>query len=208
MTIRLNQETLLQGVEYLVAKDKHLNAIVSDIGPPPLWGREEGFPALIYTILEQQVSLASARATYNKLLNKVSPLTPDRFLKLSDSALRTLGFSRQKTRYCRIVARAIIDGELDLSMFSVMDDSRVKKKLMSLTGIGHWTADIYLLQSLGRPDIWPSGDLALAQAVKEVYGGKKRPSTEELEFLGLKWKPWRAVAARILWHYYLSDKDF
>lgn len=184
-----------------------MRRVVSNFGPPQFWQREEGFSTLIYIILEQQVSIASAKAVYKKLLDKAAPLTPDKFLTLSDQQLRQVGFSRQKTNYGRILAEAVVDGEIDLPGLPDLDDTRAKRKLMKLKGIGSWTADIYLLTALGRPDVWPNGDLALVLAVRKLKDLPSRPTPGELESISLKWKPWRAVAARILWHYYLSERN-
>jgi DNA-3-methyladenine glycosylase II len=169
-----------------------------------MWARESGFSTLLHIILEQQVSLASAKAAHSKLLEVASPLTPRRFLKLDDPTLKAVGFSRQKTAYGRNLARSIVEGVLDLDALSSMDDPAVRSELVKIKGIGRWTADIYLLMVLRRPDIWPTGDLALSVAAQKVKRLKSRPTSEELEKISVAWKPWRAVAARILWHYYLS----
>jgi len=206
MTVRLNKKSLIQAVEYLKVRDRQLKLAVSKFGPPPLWKREEGFKTLIYIILEQQVSLASAKAAYDKLLKKIGSITSVNFLKLSDVELKLIGFSRQKTSYGRNLADAIITERLNLTELSDLDDAQAKEQLMNIKGIGPWTADIYLMMALGRPDIWPNGDIALASAVQKLKGIASRPSFEELNSMSLKWKPWRAVAARILWHYYLSER--
>ena len=204
MCIRLTNHTLLKAVDMLQHKDRLLKRIVSSYGPPPLWERKEGFATLIRIILEQQVSLASAKAAFDKLLKKTARLTPENFLALSDSELKSVGFSRQKTSYGRHLAQAIAEGNLDLAKLSTLDDVQVKKQLIAIKGIGPWTADIYLLMALGRPDVWPKGDIALAAAVQDLMGEATRPTPEALSEISRKWKPWRGVAARILWHYYLS----
>ena len=206
MIVRLNEKSLIKAVEYLEKRDRLLKLVVSKFGPPPLWEREEGFETLLYIILEQQVSLASAKAAYEKLLKKIRSITPANFLKLSDAELKLIGFSRQKTSYGRNLAEAIIAERLNLTELSDLNDAEAKKQLMNIKGIGPWTSDIYLLMALGRPDIWPNGDIALASAIHKLKGVASRPSFEELNRMSLKWKPWRAVAARILWHYYLSDR--
>ncbi|MBD3853138.1 MAG: DNA-3-methyladenine glycosylase 2 family protein, partial [Acidobacteria bacterium] len=170
------------------------------IGPPPLWNREPGFPTLIHIILEQQVSLASARAAFDKLSDAIAPLDPESFLTLDDADLKAIGFSGQKGRYCRILARAVLDGSLDLGAMTQLDNDKVRGELTAITGIGPWTADIYLLMVLLRPDVWPPGDLALAVAVQDVKGLDHRPMPEELQEIAEDWSPWRSVAARILWH--------
>jgi len=201
----LTDVTLPQAVAALAGGDPRLARIVADYGPPPMWAREPGFPTLLLTILEQQVSLASARAAYVKLLAVAGPLTPERFLELDDAELRTAGFSRQKTRYGRELASAIASGQLDLDGLQALDDETARAALTRIKGIGGWTADIYLLLALRRPDIWPVGDLALARAVQRVTELPAAPTPDQMEAVGAIWRPWRAVAARLLWHYYLSN---
>jgi DNA-3-methyladenine glycosylase II len=201
----LNERSLARAVRYLAGRDPALAKIVNNLGPPPLWAREQGFHTLIHIILEQQVSLSSARAAYDRLLAVAHPLNPERFLQLGDVELKSIGFSRQKTAYGRNLARSIIQGELNIEALAAMDDALVRAELTRIKGIGNWTADIYLLMVLGRRDIWPRGDLALAVAIESVKGLGHRPTPEEVEALGVDWQPWRAVAARILWHYYLSN---
>jgi DNA-3-methyladenine glycosylase II len=202
--ISLSPQTYALGLQELSARDPMLAEIRDRFGEPPMWERPQGFSTLVHIILEQQVSLASAKAAFNKLLDVASPLTPQRLLELDDPTLKAAGFSRQKTSYVRDLAHAIRDGRLELSRLETMNSEQVRVELMKIKGIGHWTADIYLLMCLLRVDIWPRGDLALAAAVQEVLGLESRPSYDELEIIALKWKPWRAVAARFFWHYYLS----
>ena len=171
-----------------------------------MWARKAGFPTLIHIILEQQVSLASARAAFDRLQASVSPLTPRRFLKLDDAALKAIGFSRQKMHYARGLALSIVAGRLKIGALGAMEGAAVKAELIKIKGIGSWTADIYLLMALRRPDVWPKGDLALAVAVQGVKRLRSLPTEDELAALSESWKPWRAVAARILWHYYLSQR--
>ena len=204
-TIR-NEHVFAQGVRVLSVRDAHLAEVVKKYGQPPLWVREPGFPTLVYIILEQQVSLASARAAYNRLLQSVKPLTPRRFLKLTDAELLRIGFSRQKTLYTRLLADEVASRRLDLKKLHVSQDQDVHNRLTALKGIGNWTADIYLLSALRRPDIWPISDLALAIAVQEVKRLRKRPSPEKLEKLSQPWRPYRAVAARLFWHAYLCKR--
>ena len=162
------------------------------------------FPTLVYIILEQQVSLASARAAFNRLAQAISPITPQAFLELDDATLKTIGFSRQKTGYGRILARAVLEGELDLAALEHMQEDQVRAELTRIKGIGRWTADIYLMEALLHPDIWPSGDLALAIAVQRVKKLSALPGKMELESIGESYRPWRAIAARMFWHHYLS----
>ena len=200
----LTERTLVQAVRSLAHLDSDLAKIAADLGPPPIWARQQGFQTLMLIILEQQVSLLSARAAFDRLLSIAIPLTPERFLRLSDSELKSIGFSQQKTLYGRSLAHAIIQRDLDVAALNSMDDECVRSELMKIKGIGRWTSDIYLLMALRRPDVWPRGDLALALAVQQVKSLKQRPTEEELTHISSEWKPWRSVAARLLWHKYLS----
>jgi DNA-3-methyladenine glycosylase II len=202
----LTREGLLAAVQELAAHDADLAGIVARHGPPPLWDREPGFPTLLHIVLEQQVSLASARAAFDRLLLAADPLTPSRFLELSGAELLGIGFSRQKARYGRTLAQAIETGALDLDALATLDDDAVHRALQTIPGIGPWTSTIYLLMVLGRPDVWPAGDMALAAAVAEVKGLDHRPDAAEMTALGMAWRPWRSVAARLFWHDYLARR--
>ena len=205
MTKRLAQKALLQGVTELSGVDKGLARAVEQHGPPPMWGRKAGFPALIKIILEQQVSLASAAAIFRKLQSTVTDVCPDQIKALSIEGLRDLGFTKQKADYCEGLADIILSGELKLEELKGMDDESAHNMLIAVKGIGPWTANIYLLMALRRPDIWPDGDLALAESARRIRKMKERPSYERLNTMAQKWRPWRSVAARILWHAYLSE---
>jgi DNA-3-methyladenine glycosylase II len=204
--ILLSEELFTQATRDLAQRDADLAAVLEKYGTPPLWVRDPGFPTLVYIILEQQVSLASARAAYQRLQQAVTPLTPRRFLKLTDGELKRIGFSRQKTRYTRLLAEAIRRRQFALHKLHELEDEHAREQLVALKGIGQWTADIYLLSALRRPDIWPVGDLALATAVQEVKRLRKRPSPEKLEKMSAPWRPFRAVAARLFWHAYLCKR--
>jgi DNA-3-methyladenine glycosylase II len=203
--IALDEGTLRAALTELAARDPALGGVVERFGPPPLWAREPGFPTLVLLILEQQVSLASARAAYDRLLAMTGdPPTPAGLLALTDGELLAAGFSRQKARYARALAAAVASGSLDVHRLAALDDDAVDAALTALPGIGPWTATIYRLMVLGRPDAWPIHDIALAQAYAELHGLEVRPRAEEMTALADGWRPWRAVAARVLWHYYLS----
>lgn len=202
--LSLTEASLHDAVAELSRRDPDLGAVVARYGPPPLWAREPGFPTLVLLILEQQVSLASARAAYNRLEAATGTVTPANFLALDDGELRTAGFSRQKAGYARALAEAMLGGAFDPDSLPDLDDDGVRRALTALKGIGPWTAEIYLLMVLRRPDAWPAGDLALATAAQQVKGLAARPSPAELVELAEAWRPWRAAAARILWHHYLS----
>jgi DNA-3-methyladenine glycosylase II len=203
---RLDEQTLKSAAVALGARDARLHAVLAAFGPPPLWARDPGFPTLLQIILEQQVSLASARAAFDRLCAAANPLTPERFLDFDDADLKSMGFSRQKARYGRELSRAIQSGALDLEAVTYMEDEAARAALTAVTGIGRWTADIYLLMALGRPDVWPVGDLALEVAAQRVLGLADKPSRGALAEIAEGWRPHRAVAARILWHAYLSER--
>jgi DNA-3-methyladenine glycosylase II len=202
----LDERFFAQAARELSERDAHLAGVIKEYGLPPLWSREPGFPTLVYIILEQQVSLASARALYSRLQDAVRPLTPGRFLKLTEAQMRALGFSRQKAHYTRLLAEVIGRKQFALHELHELEDARAREQLTALKGIGPWTADIYLLSALRRPDIWPIGDLALATAVQEVKRLRRRSSPEKLEAMSAPWRPWRAVAARLFWHAYLCKR--
>ncbi|MBT3337989.1 MAG: DNA-3-methyladenine glycosylase 2 family protein [Anaerolineae bacterium] len=201
----INHETLSVGVLYLTEIDLDLKKVVDNLGNPPLWPRKPGFPTLVHIILEQQVSLASAKAAFEKLNKAATELTPERMLAFSDIELRAFGFSRQKAKYCRELSQAIINGQLDLDKLKNYDNSKAQSELMKIKGIGPWTASIYLLMALLRSDIWPPGDIALEKAIQKIKNLPEKPNRERADEIARQWKPWRAVAARILWHYYLSS---
>jgi DNA-3-methyladenine glycosylase II len=203
----LTEESLRIAARDLGKRDRDLARVLDRLGPPPLWAREPGFPTLVRIILEQQVSLASARAAFDKLSEELSPLEPAPFLTLDDRTLKGIGFSGQKGRYCRELARAVLGGSLDIDSLSSLPDEQVRGELVTITGIGRWTADIYLLMALGRPDVWPRGDLALLKSLQEIKALKAPPSPEEFQSQGEPWRPWRSVAARILWSHYLHPPD-
>jgi DNA-3-methyladenine glycosylase II len=200
----LTHRSLVNAVKELAKADPALAASVKRYGTPPLWAREPSYATLIHLILEQQVSLASARAAFDRLDATLGgSISPRGFLTLSDSELRTIGFSRQKAGYARDLAIAISDG-FDLDGLAHRSDDEVRASLMRLRGIGRWTADIYLIMCLRRPDVWPHGDQALATAGGELLELPIQPSFDELELRARSWRPHRATAARILWHHYLS----
>ena len=201
---RLTELNLAQAVEWLGTKDARLGQVVQKYGGPPLWARTPNFATLVHIILEQQVSLASAKACFDKLQNRLGQVDPKGLLALTDSELLELGFSRQKTRYIRILAQSIVAHQLVLDDMEKQTDETVFTTLTALTGIGPWTANIFLLMGLGRPDIWPGGDLALVIALQELFGLSRRPDAQQFNEIGEGFRPYRSVAARILWHYYLS----
>ena len=202
----LTTRTLPLAVAALARRDRDLARIVETHGAPPLWARRPGFATLVRIILEQQVSLASADAAYTRLVKALGRVTPRRFLTLDHRRLKRIGFSRQKTTYGRGLARAVVEGTVDLRRLETLDDAGVRAELVQLKGIGPWTADIYALMALRRPDIWPPGDLALLESLRAVKRRRAIPSDDQAARLAERWRPWRAVAARLLWHRYLRTR--
>jgi len=200
----LNNDLFLTAVGFLANKDYLFGRIVETHGIPKIKYRKPGFATLLYIILEQQVSLASAAAVYRKLLNDSGKIIPERILSYSDKELKNFGFSRQKSEYARLLAQSVLIKSLKLNSLSKLNDDEVRKILMKQKGIGKWTSDIYLLFALKRPDIWPRYDLALISTIKELKKMRKTPDENKLDRLADHWKPWRSVAARLLWHHYLS----
>jgi DNA-3-methyladenine glycosylase II len=202
----LTKESFDRSLLLLVRRDPDLARIVADWGPPPMWVRPPGFPTLLLIILEQQVSLASARAAFMRLRATIGRVTPRRLLTLDDATLKRIGFSRQKTAYARHLAGAIVARRFRPAALEGLSDAEARAALIQLKGIGPWSADIFLLMALRRPDVWPRDDLALAVAAQRVKRLVSRPTPDELDDLAAPWRPWRAVAARLLWHHYLSSR--
>ena len=193
-----------RGLDALSRSDADLARIVGEAGPPPLELREAGFSGLLRAIVAQQVSAASARAIWGRLNAAVQPLDAATFHAASDEQIRACGFSRQKIAYGRGLAEAIVSGRLDLAALETLPDEEALATLVGLKGIGRWSAEVYLLFALGRPDIFPAQDLALAVAAQRIKALPQRPSRAELIELAERWRPWRSVAAILLWHYYRS----
>ncbi|MBN3921632.1 DNA-3-methyladenine glycosylase 2 family protein [Nostoc sp. NMS4] len=200
----LTEESLSRGLMVLANLDSDLARILETLGTPPIWSREPGFATLLCIILEQQVSVAAARAVFSRLSGVIVTLTPENFLTLDDVQLKGIGFSRQKILYCRGLAQSIATGQLDLTKLETMEEAAIRTELKRLKGIGDWTVDIYLLMALQRPDVFPKGDLAIAIAFQKLKNLATRPTPAQLEEITQHWRPWRAVAARLLWHYYLG----
>jgi DNA-3-methyladenine glycosylase II len=190
----------------LIETDHDLKLIIENYGYPPMWIRDNTFETLILTILEQQVSLASAFAAYQKLKEKIPLITPRSLLQLSDDELRQCYFSRQKIIYTRGLANALVGEEISLQQFEFENDDVIRAKLKKLKGIGDWTADIYLIHALRRMDIFPVGDLALVNAMKEIKSLDKATTREQLIKIAEPWKPLRSIATMMLWHYYIQKR--
>ncbi len=182
-------------------------AIVERAGAPRFRRRANGFPTLLHIILEQQVSIDAAAAMHRRLSETCQPLAPDTFLALDDATLRRCGFSRQKMGYARGLADAVASGRLDFAALAAMPDDDARAALISLKGIGRWSAEIYLIFALGRPDIWPAADLGLQLSIADCLGLAERPSEKALRDIGEAWQPWRSVAACLFWQSYLHARN-
>ena len=191
--------------EILAARDPDLGSIYRAHGAPPMWGRRAGFSTLLRIVLEQQVSLVSARSMFERLKSNFEPFTPERFIESGEAYLRSLGVTRQKAHYCIQVAETFVEGRLN--GIGRMNDEDAYAALLDIKGVGPWTANIYLLMALRRPDIWPYGDVALATAVSKLRKMSTRPSSVELAQIAEAWRPYRSVAARMLWQYYLAERS-
>jgi DNA-3-methyladenine glycosylase II len=205
MSKPLTTRSLNSACRSLSEGDPHLRVVFERYGRPPLWDREPGFATLLHIILEQQVSLASAKACFDKLTHHLGEVTPEGVLGLNDSDLRSVGFSRQKTAYARHLSEAILEKRIDLDRIHFLPDDEVKAELIKLNGIGEWTSDIYLLLALLRPDVMPKGDIALHAAWHKL-SGEPKPSSEGFLLIAERWKPFRSAAARLFWHFYLSER--
>lgn len=170
-----------------------------------MWARRPGFQTLLRIILEQQVSLISARSMFNRLRSNIEEFTAEGFIEFGEQNLRSLGVTRQKAHYCVQVAHAFRNG--DLKQIAGLSDEEAHAALLRIKGVGPWTANIYLLMALRRPDIWPDGDIALASAAGRIRRMKTRPTFVQLARIAEHWRPYRSVAARMLWQYYLAEQN-
>lgn len=191
-------------IDQLIKKDELFKMINEKYGVPPDWSRPPGFVSLARIILEQQVSLASADAHFNKLNNYLKDFTPENILKLSDEEMRNCQISRQKTKYLRALSNAILDGEIALEEMPDLNETEVRNQLTSIKGIGNWTADIYLMFCLQAKDIFPIGDIAIANTMKELT---EADSKVEMIKCSENWKPFRSLASYFLWYYYLRKRN-
>lgn len=203
---RLDRETFRLASDLLVSEDPHLATLVDRWGVPAFWNRKPGFETLALLILEQQVSLESGAAMYRRLARLTGLVTPANVLAAGEHRLRSIGVTRQKAGYLLDLARQVLEGELDLVALEEEPEELARRHLISIRGIGPWTADAYLLSASRRPDMWPVGDRALQVGAAEVLGLASVPSESELEIVGEPWRPIRAVAARLIWHAYLSHR--
>ncbi|KIO77346.1 Fe-S cluster assembly protein HesB [Pedobacter lusitanus] len=190
-------------INLLIEADPVIAGIYSRLQSPPNWSRPAGFVTLSKIILEQQVSLSSAHAHFLKLNAYIKEFTPVNILKLSDDEMRNCQISRQKAKYLRELSNAILHQEINLEELHNLDETEIRKQLTAIKGIGHWTADVYLMFCLGAKDILPLGDIAVVNTIKELTGAATK---EEMLVLAEKWKPLRSLATYFLWHHYLIKR--
>jgi DNA-3-methyladenine glycosylase II len=207
LQVPLNDESLARAAKYLAKRDRELASILKAVGPPPLWGRRAGFSTLVNIILEQQVSLASAASMFARMKQNIIPFHARRMIELGEGHLKSLGLTRQKTAYCLDLAQSLTHKRLRLSRLSRMSDADAKAALMEIKGFGSWSADVYLLMVLLRADIFPATDLALITAVTKLKQLRSRPTPNQFLEMAELWRPYRSVAARMLWQYYLAKPE-
>ena len=201
MKIKITKEIFKQAVETISKRDPDLNKFYRKSGLPLLRYRPPGYGTLLKVICGQQVSTAAARAITGRLDSIAKPMTPEIFLGLSEIKVRQIGLSRQKEIYGRVIAEAIISGKFSLRKIANMEDEEAVAEMMILKGIGRWTAEVYLIFALRRPDLWPIDDLGVVKGVMGMKGLTSRPSRQELIQIGELYKPWRSAAARMMWHF-------
>ena len=206
MRLKFDQQNFHSICDKLARTDNHLASIIKQFGYPPIWTRKANFQTLIHIILEQQVSLASARAALNKLKERIGNITPAKLLALSDEELKACYFSRQKIVYAKALGNAVVSKQIILKTFSDLDDAEIRQQLKTIKGIGDWTVDVYLLFALQRTDIFPLGDLAMVNALKEVKQLSKETKQNELLKLAETWRPYRSIATMLFWHHYIEKR--
>lgn len=191
-----------EAIQYLTQKDKIFGQIIEQYGLPVIPSRPEGFETLVLLILEQQVSIDSAKATFLRMRDAVEKIIPENLISISEEEFRTFGVSRQKAKYINHLADAVLTNKIDLSKLSSKSADEVRAELIQLKGIGHWTIDVYLMFSLKKEDVLPLGDVAIVNTMKELLGLEK----EEMDVYGQNWAPHRTLASFLLWHHYLQKR--
>lgn len=190
-------------IDLLIASDAVLQSIVEIYGYPEPQFREQGFAAMAYIILEQQVSIVSAKATYARLAEALEGVTPESATAASDEIFRSAGVSRQKTAYIKDMAMKVLAGELDFTSFPSKTESEIREELLRIKGVGNWSIEVYLMFCLQSEDIIPLGDIAIVNTMKEFWPGI---SKDEMVIISERWKPYRTAAAYVLWHHYLRKR--
>lgn len=194
-------DTFQADLEALIEKDADMARAFERAGFPASRSRAPGFSSLLRIIVNQQLSVHAARAIWDRLEKGLGRVTPKAVLGASEDNLRAFGLSRGKVRYARALGEAVAAGKLDLDGLHSLDDDAVCGELTKITGVGRWTADIYMMFALGRRDVWPAGDLALAEATGRLLRLPARPGPKEMDVIGINWRPWRTAAAVMLWHF-------
>ena len=197
-----DRELLQRALAHLGKADRDFARAIAEVGPPPPRSRPAGFMGLLHVIVAQQVSTHAAKAISARLDAALEAKTPEAFLKLTDADLRAVGFSRQKVVYGRDLAAAFLDGRLSMARLRRQSDEEVITAITSVKGLGVWSAEVFLLFSLRRPDVLPAHDLGLIVAAQRMKRLKERPSPKRLREIAEPWRPYRSYAARMLWHYY------
>lgn len=192
-----------QAISYLISKDEKLKFILDNFGNPIIQKREEGFASMCHIILEQQVSIASAKACYVKLENYFGKITPEIILNANDEELRNCGISRQKTIYLKDLAQKVIAKEIDFKSFTNKSEEQIRAELITIKGVGNWSIEVYLMFCLQSQDIVPLGDIAIKNTLKELYECQNH---EEMQMISNNWKPFRTFASFTIWHYYLKKR--
>lgn len=192
-----------QAINHLVSKDETLKFILDNFGNPIIQKREEGFASMCHIILEQQVSIASAKACYIKIENLLGKITPSAILNTTDEQLRLCGVSRQKTIYLKDLAQKVIAKEIDFKSFATKSEEQIRAELITIKGVGNWSIEVYLMFCLQSQDIIPLGDIAIKNTLKELYNCQTH---EEMQMLSENWKPFRTFASFTIWHYYLKKR--
>lgn len=195
---------ILRQLGKLARSDEHVARALARVGPPPPRSRPPGFPALLRTIVGQQVSAKAAMAMWRRIEEAIVPLAPERVARMSAAELRALGLSRQKVGYALGLADDLVSGRVDLARVHRLPDDEAVSELVKIKGIGRWSAEVYLLFALGRPDVFPSGDLALQAAFQRLKGLRRRPESDRLVKLVEPWRPYRGAGAHFLWHFYAA----
>ncbi len=203
---RLEPATFSEAAHFLAGEDAALAAVIDRFGVPEFWQRPAGFSTLTLLILEQQVSLESGAAVFQRLADLCGEVTPGRLAEVGDTRLRGIGVTRQKASYLVGLAEMVLAGELEFDALTALRPEAARAALLEIRGVGNWTADAYLVSALALPDVFPLGDRALQVGTMEVLGLEAPAIGEDLELLSRPWRPVRAVAARLIWHAYLSRR--
>ena len=198
----MTPDFIKNALDHIAANDPHVAEALPIYGYPEPRVREPGFETLMGIIIGQQVSVQAAAAIRDRLHQVVTPMAPEAFLNTTDDTLRAAGLSARKVEYGRSLATHMLDGHLDARALHDLDDKDVIAQITAVKGLGRWSADIYMLFSLGRADVWPAEDLAVQEALKRLKNLRKRPDRARSERLIAKWRPYRGVGALFLWHYY------